>query len=285
MRFGFHVSISGSMIKAVERAEERKCETAQIFSRNPRGWSFNELPGEEVRAFRNELHRTGISPLIVHLPYLPNLAAGDTDLYERSVESLEEDLRRAEMLRAACVVMHPGRRGGLSIKEAFDKVIEGIDKALRTVNNGVKLLLENTAGQGSEMCHRFSDLAVIMGQFKRQNRLGVCLDTAHAFAAGYDLSQKRRVDEALDEFDKLIGLDRLHLIHLNDSRTPFNSRVDRHENIGKGFIGTDGFGAILRHPLLSYLPFIMETPWTGLKNDLRNMRAVRKILQEKGQNK
>jgi deoxyribonuclease-4 len=282
MRIGFHVSIAGGFARAVSRARERKCETVQIFTRNPRGWACKDLSGDETERFKNDLKLSGISPLVVHLPYLPNLAAGNSVLYERSVEYLQEDLKRARSLGAAYLVMHPGRKGVLQEREAFDRVIQGIDQAIRTSNSDVILLIENTAGQGSEICHKFSDLAKIVHQFERKNNLGFCLDTAHAFAAGYDLSHEKGVDETIKEFERLIGLDRLQLIHLNDSRTPFNSRVDRHEDIGKGFIGLQGFRAILNHPLLSHLPLIMETPWMGLRNDLRNMRVVRRLLEEKG---
>jgi deoxyribonuclease-4 len=282
MRIGFHVSISGNLIKVIERARERRCDTVQIFSRNPRGWRFKERPEEEVESFKKELRLSGISPLVVHLPYLPNLAAGNSELYEKSIESLREDLRRAGRLGAAYLVVHPGRRRELNKGEAFDKVIRGINQALNVVKNGVVLLVENTAGQGSEICSSFAELAVVVKQLEKKSRLGVCLDTAHAFAAGYEISEKRGVEKLIEEFDRLIGLQMLYLIHLNDSRTPCNSRVDRHENIGEGFIGLAGFKALIHHSCLSHLPFIMETPWKGLNNDLRNMKVVRKILQEKG---
>jgi deoxyribonuclease-4 len=282
MRIGFHISIAGKLAKVMERARERKCETMQIFSRNPRRWGFKELVRDEVEQFRKELRNSGISPLVVHLPYLPNLASENDELYKKSVESLQEDLKRAGLLGAAYLVFHPGRRGELSKEEAFHRVTEGIHQSLDTVNNGVVLLVENTAGQGSEICCTFSELAEIVKQSGEKHRLGVCFDTAHAYAAGYDISNKRGVEKVIREFERLIGLERLHLIHLNDSRTPFNSRVDRHENIGKGFIGLAGFSALLHHPSLSHRAAIMETPWKGLNNDLRNMRVVRRILQEKG---
>lgn len=283
MRIGFHVSITGSLMKIIERARERKCETVQIFSRNPRGWKFTERPKGEIDAFRKELHLSGISPLVVHLPYLPNLASGNLELYRKSITSLQVDLKRAGMFGADYLVAHPGRRGELSKEEAFDRVREGIHEALDTVDNGVILLVENTAGQGSEICHNFSELAEIVRHAGEDRRIGVCLDTAHAFAAGYDLSKKKGVEKMIGEFDRLIGLQRLHLIHLNDSRVPYNSRVDRHENIGKGFIGLTGFSALIHNRFLSHLPFIMETPWKGLNNDLRNMKVVRRIMREKGE--
>lgn len=286
MRVGFHISIAGSFTRVLERAQKRGCETVQIFTRSPRGWGFNEISGREAGSFQIELKNSGISPLVVHLPYLPNLAAKDSGLYQRSIESLQTDLERSGRLAAAYLVMHPGRKGELNNKEAFDKVIQGINQAVHTINNEVVLLLENTAGQGSEICYRFSDLAKIMKQFEGQNRLGICWDTAHAFAAGYDLSHERSVDESIEEIDHLIGLDRLKLIHLNDSLTPLGSRVDRHADIGKGFIGLQGFKAILHHPLVSHVPAIMETPGMDLKNDLKNMKVVKKLLKiKKGRKK
>lgn len=278
MRLGFHVSIEGGFLKAIKRAEERMCETIQIFSRNPRGWQIKELSQKEVKLFREELNNAHISPLIVHLPYLPNLASPDEILYQKSIESFQIELKRADLLGADYLVFHPGKRGGLSVKEGLKRVSEGLKQAFDKVQTKVKVLVENTSGQGSEVCWSFSEIAEVLKVSHDKNQLGVCLDTAHAFSAGYNLSNRRGVEEMLEEFDKFINLERLSLVHLNDSRVPCGSRIDRHEDIGKGYIGIQGFRVLVNHLFLSRLPFIMETPWKGLRNDLKNLKTVKRLL-------
>ena len=280
MRFGFHISIAGGFSKVVEKALKAKCETIQLFSRNPRGWGYKDLDCSEVEKFKAALRVSNISPCFVHLPYLPNLAAEKEDLYEKSIDTLCEDLRRAEVLGIPFLVVHIGSRVSLSEDEAVKKVIKGLKKALSKVPNQVQILLENTAGQGTELGSRFSQIQQIISSVNNKARIGICLDTAHAFQAGYDLSSRKGLDDALSEFDRSIGLHNLHLLHLNDSKTPLGSHSDRHWHIGKGCIGLEGFRNIVNHPQLIHLPGIMETPRQDFKDDLRNMKVMRSLIKK-----
>lgn len=278
MRFGFHVSIGSGFPKAVAKAVETNCDTIQIFSHNPRGWSGRDLDPAEADAFREAAGNNGINPVIVHMPYLPNLAAADADLYEKSVLLLVDDLKRACLLGASFLVTHIGHRGNASEEEGLRKVARALDRAFSSVHNSVMLLLENSAGQGSEIGCTFGHLKKIIHMTETKNRMGICLDTAHAFAAGYDIATKDGLEKTLSDFDQTIGIERLMLLHLNDSKTPCASRVDRHWHIGRGCIGIEGFRYIVNHPFLSAVPAIMETPKKTDSDDFKNMKTVRSLV-------
>ena len=280
MRFGFHISIAGGFSKVVERAEARGCETIQFFSRNPRGWKYGPLGEEDVGQFRSSIKSSALSPIFLHLPYLPNIASQKSKFYERSIDSIVTDLERAEQLGAHYLIIHIGHRGESSEDEAIEAVAQGIDQAFERVKNSVILLLENTAGQGSEIGYNFEQIKRIIGSVHDHKRMGVCLDTAHTFEAGYDLSNKDGIERTLESFDQTIGLKRLHLLHLNDSKTPLGSRKDRHWHIGEGYIGLEGFRYLVNHPLLKHLPGIMETPRNDTVEDLRNMKVIRSLVAE-----
>jgi deoxyribonuclease-4 len=189
------------------------------------------------------------------------------------------ELERAEQLKAQYVIIHIGHRMESSVDKAIDTVSQGINEALARVTNSVVVLLENTAGQGSEIGSTFEQIAAIMDRVEDQRRIGACLDTAHSFEAGYDLSNQDGIERTLESFDRLIGLKRLYLLHLNDSKTVLGSRRDRHWHIGKGRIGLEGFRSLINHPLLRHLPGIMETPRKDTVEDLRNMKVIRSLVQ------
>ncbi len=279
MRFGFHISIAGGFARVRERAEALGCESIQLFTRTPRGWSASELDEEDVEKFKKDIWESGIAPVFAHAPYLPNLAATDPTLKKRSGETIAEELRRCDKLGIEFLVIHVGKTMGTDETIAQRRVAENINRIFATVPNRVKLLLENTAGMGSEIGYRFEQIAEIIDQVEEQDRLGVTLDTAHSFAAGYDWRTREVIDQTLREFDRAIGFGKLYLIHLNDSKTKFGSRVDRHWHIGKGEIGINGFREIVNHPLIKHLPAIMETPRTGIKEDRMNMRTVRGLTK------
>ncbi|MEE8382631.1 MAG: deoxyribonuclease IV [Thermodesulfobacteriota bacterium] len=279
MHLGFHISIARGFSKVIEKAQQAKCETIQLFSRNPRGWKYNPLNPDEVKQFKIKLASSDISPCFLHLPYLPNLASAKSELYTKSINSLCEDLRRAETLSIPFLIVHVGNRVTLSEEEAIGKVVRGINESLQRISNQVIILLENTAGQGTELGSNFLHLKIILSGVENKKRIGICLDTAHAFQAGYDLSTRKGLDDTLSEFDRLIGIKNLHLLHLNDSKSPLASHSDRHWHIGKGHIGLEGFRNIVNHPLLNHLPGIMETPRKDLKDDLRNMKAMRSVIK------
>lgn len=279
MRFGFHISIAGGFSKVVGRAEALGCETIQFFSRNPRGWKYGPLDEEDVTLFRRDAETSGINPVVVHMPYLPNLAHSGGEHFARSVDSIIEDLRRCQKLGAKYLVTHVGKRMESSEEEGIRSVVKALNKAFKEVRNEVLVLLENTAGQGTEIGYTFDHLRQIVSNVRQPERLGVCFDTAHGFEAGYDVATKRGLNKALEEFDEKIGLDRLHVLHLNDSKSPYKSRVDRHWHIGQGEIGKEGFRLIVNHPKLKDLPGIMETPKKEEDDDRRNMETVRSLVK------
>jgi deoxyribonuclease-4 len=279
MRFGFHISIAGGFTKVVERAKARDCQTIQFFSRNPRGWKYSSLDKKEVEEFRSSIKPTDLSPVFLHMPYLPNIASLKSKFYNRSIDSIAEDLKRADQLGAQYLIIHIGHRLESSEDEAIEAVSQGINQAFEKVQNSIILLMENTAGQGTEIGYKFEQIKKIIDQVMQKERMGVCLDTAHSFEAGYDLSNKEGLDRTLEKFDQTIGLKRLRLLHLNDSKTPLGSRKDRHWHIGEGYIGIEGFRNLVNHPLLRHLPGIMETPRKDTVEDLKNMKVIRSLVE------
>ena len=280
MRFGFHISIAGGFSKIVERALVRSCETIQFFSRNPRGWKYSPLNKREVEQFRLSIRSSTLFPVFLHMPYLPNIASPKSKFYNRSIRSIATDLQRAEHLGAQYLIIHIGHRMESPEDQAIEAVSQGIDQAFERVKNEVILLLENTAGQGTEIGSSFDQIKKIIEGVHDHQRMGVCLDTAHTFEAGNDLSSKDGINRTLEKFDETIGLKRLHLLHLNDSKTPLGSRKDRHWHIGKGYIGLEGFRNLVNHPLLNHLPGIMETPRKDTVEDLKNMKVIRSLVEQ-----
>jgi len=214
------------------------------------------------------------------MPYLPNIASFKSKFYKRSIRSIATDLHRAELLGAQYLIVHIGHRMESPEDQAIEAVFQGIDQAFERVKNEVILLLENTAGQGTEIGSSFDQIKKIIEGVHEHERMGVCLDTAHTFEAGYDLSNKDGIDRTLEKFDQTIRLKRLHLLHLNDSKTPLGSRKDRHWHIGKGYIGLEGFRNLVNHPLLNHLPGIMETPRKDTVEDLKNMKVIRSLVEQ-----
>jgi len=279
MRFGFHISISGGFLRVVEKAQIRGCETIQFFSRNPRGWKYDSLDQEEAERFRQSIQSSNLSPLFLHLPYLPNIASKNSKFYNRSIDSIVIDLERAELLGATYLIIHIGHRMESSEDEAIESVAWAINQVFDRMKNSIVLLLENTAGQGTEIGYELNQIAKIIERVGERDRIGICFDTAHAFEAGYDLSNRDGIESTLESFDRMIGLKKLHLLHLNDSKTPLGSKKDRHWHIGEGYIGLEGFRYLINHPLLNHLPGIMETPRKDTVEDLKNMKVMRSLVQ------
>ncbi|MEQ8214990.1 MAG: deoxyribonuclease IV [Smithellaceae bacterium] len=280
-RLGFHISISEGFVAAAEKARRLGCRTMQIFTRNPRGWAPpRAIDPDEAAIFRSTLADYGIDPLVVHMPYLPNLASPDDTLYERSVAMLRDELERAGQLGAEFLVLHVGHRGSFSEEEAFSRVAAAINRVGGNTAGKPLLLLENTAGQGTEVGSRFPHLARIMDMIENQDRIGICFDTAHAWGAGYDLATAAGIADTLAEFEVYLGWERLRLIHLNDAKATCGAGVDRHDHIGQGLIGRKSFRLLLNHPRLSTLPFIMETPKKSEEDDRKNLRVVKRLLRK-----
>ncbi len=280
MRFGFHISIAGGFSRVAERARVRGCDTIQLFSRNPRGWRYESLDEADVEEFRKSVESSGLYPIFLHLPYLPNIASSRSKFYKRSIDSIAIDLQRAEQLGVGYLIIHIGHRMESSEAEAIEAVSQAINQAFLKVKNSVILLAEMTAGQGTEIGYSFEQVREIMNGVEETERIGVCLVTAHVFEAGYDLSRRDGIEQTLESFDKTIGLNRLHVLHLNDSKTSLGSRKDRHWHIGEGYIGLEGFRYLINHPLLRHLPGIMETPRDDTVEDLKNMKTIRSLVEE-----
>ncbi len=288
IRLGVHVSIAGGIHKAVERAKSLGCTTMQIFSHNPRGWAIKELDENDVKLFRRLREEADINPLYVHTAYLINLCTPDKELYRKSKETFLSEIERADVLGADYLITHLGSIGHESgsrsreeegIRRVVDALMD-ISKRCRKFSRyaEVKILLENTAGEKGEIGYSFEQLSEILENTKGGIVGGLCLDTCHAFSAGYNLSGRGRTEEVLKELDKIVDLGNLRVIHLNDSKRPCASRIDRHEDIGKGFIGIKGFRALLNYPGLKDIPFILETPKKADKDDIRNLKVVRGFL-------
>jgi deoxyribonuclease-4 len=277
VRVGCHVSIAGSVDRAVDRALERGCDTFQIFSSNPRGWKSRELKPEEIAAFTTKVRDAGLDPAVAHMPYLPNLATPKADVYRRSVETLARELCRCERLSIPYLVTHLGSHLGEGREGGIERFIEGMDVALEEARGTTVLLLENTAGTANSIGGTFEDIAEILEGSAHGDRLGICFDTCHAFAAGYDLASEAGLEDTIEALDTHLGRERVKLIHLNDAKGECGSRLDRHEHIGLGAIGEEGFRRILHHPLFSALPLICETPVDDRRDDADNIKKVRDL--------
>jgi len=276
--FGFHVSIAGGIDRAVDRAKAMGCDVFQIFSRNPRGWRSKPLSPEEAERFRSRLSESGLNLAVDHMPYLPNLASPKEDVYKKSIDALAEELLRCHELSIPYLVTHLGSHLGAGLEQGSMRIVDAVEKAFFMADNEVVLLLENTAGTRNSMGGHFEGLAAIIDSLgQKSRRVGVCLDTCHLFAAGYELRAPEGLRVTLDSFESTIGLERLKLVHLNDCRGDLGSKLDRHEHIGLGKIGEKGFRAILGHPFIRQLPMIMETPVDHRRDDLGNLRAARKM--------
>lgn len=279
MRLGCHVGISGGLPKAVDRAVERGCETIQIFVSNPRGWRNSDILPRDISLFRGRCEEEGIAPVFVHTIYLINLAAGEGEVRDKSVRALEMNLEAAAQLGAAAVVTHLGSHGGAGEEAGTGRVIEALEAVLARTAGGASILMETTAGAGRSVGHSFVQLGRILSAFRGEERLGVCFDTCHAFAAGYELRTQRGLEETLAELDREVGLERLGLVHANDSKGERGSRVDRHEHVGEGRIGMEAFRRMLGHPALRGLPWILETPLMTAEADRENLERLRSLAR------
>lgn len=276
MRVGFHISIHGSVDLAVDRAAELGCNTFQIFTRNPRQWYASKLSSEIAKAFSDKVQMHQMEPVFAHMPYLPNLASPRDEVYEKSVATIVAELKRCQQLNIPYLVTHLGSHLGAGIQTGYHRLVDGINQALKSTGGEVRLLLENTAGTRNSMGSTLEDIQHIIERLSSPERVGVCFDTSHAFAAGYDLRSEETVETTVCKIDEIIGFEKLKLVHLNDSRGGFNSGIDRHEHIGMGMIGEEGFRCILASRL-GNLPMIMETPKDARRNDVDNLNKVREL--------
>jgi deoxyribonuclease-4 len=278
-RIGFHAPIAGGLHQALLKAHTLGCDTVQIFTRNPRGWQARPLLPEEVEKFKTVRAETGISPVVIHANYLINLAAADATIREKSVASFREEVERGLTLGADYLVVHPGSARGACEEDGVRTCAESLSAACAGLDLGdFRILLENTAGQGECIGHRFEHLREIRERCPELD-LGVCLDTAHAFTAGYDLRDEDGLDAALQSLDRNVGAKNICAVHFNDSRAAYNSRVDRHWHIGLGHIGREALARVARSPLLAGAAFLLETPQDEHGDDARNLAVLRSFVE------
>ena len=320
-KIGFHVSISGGISNSVDNALKIGCNAFQIFSRSPRGWAAKHLQEEDVKNFRKRLNDSKInrSSVFIHMPYLPNLLSPNNRLHKKSTNILAEEVSRSAALGIPFIVLHLGSHGGegsntgiSQLVKACNFAVENYYKLLPTAvtsasknkkkgsnnwsskdineNEYVTIILENSAGEKNSIGSKFDELGLIVDKLldsssSKRKSFGICLDTCHAFAAGYDLRTEDAINETLDKFKSEVGLKNLKVIHLNDSKDKLNSNRDRHEHIGLGKIGKEGFRELLKHKAVKRLPIIMETPVDKRRNDSDNLKVVLDLLNnnnEKG---
>jgi deoxyribonuclease IV len=277
---GAHMSIGGGPHLAIERACSIDCTAMQIFVKNNMQWFARPLTPAEITAFLKHTQRKQLAAVFAHANYLINLAATNPQFHFNSMRALGEELIRADQLRLPFLVVHPGAHLGAGEEGGLNTIVASIDQVLAAIPKvKTKIALETTAGQGSCLGCTFEQIEYILANVREQERLCVCLDTAHVFAAGYDIGCAAGVQKVFDEFDRIIGLKQLSAIHLNDSKTARGSRVDRHEHIGKGQIGLEAFRFIMRNPQLRKIPKVLETPkGKDLKEDVENLRVLRGLV-------
>ena len=278
---GAHVSISGGVSKAVERAEKLGFTAMQIFTKNNNRWFSKPINETEAERFKLLLKNSQIKFVVSHSSYLINLCAKNPETLKKSRASLIDELNRCEILDIPYLNFHPGAHGGQGEKEGIKIIAESINFAhSETKNFQVKSMLELTAGQGTNLGYRFEHIAEIIDLVEDKNRMAVCIDTAHIFAAGYDIRTPEAYEKTMSEFDKIIGFDKLKLLHMNDSKKELGSRRDRHEHIGKGFIGLEGFANIMNDKRIGNIPKILETPkGKEQTEDIENLKTLKSLIK------
>ncbi len=276
---GAHESVAGGLHLAFTRIDQVGGESLQIFTRNQRQWHPADLKQEEIAAFKEAREKHGSMIVASHGSYLINLASGKKELFEKSVAAFSGELQRCEQLGIPYVVLHPGSHGGDGVEAGLQRFIKGLDRSVAASGFGVRVLLETTAGQGTGLGSSFEELAHILNNSQYPELLGVCVDTCHIFAAGYELRSVEGYKETMAALDKIIGIDNVLFFHLNDSKKELGSRVDRHEHIGQGCIGPAGFRNLLNDSRFASLPMTLETPkGKDLAEDRENLRVLRTFL-------
>ncbi|NDD59339.1 MAG: deoxyribonuclease IV [Chlamydiae bacterium] len=279
MLLGAHMSIEGGAHEALIRSVTIGCTTLQIFTKSNRQWTAKSLTQEEAELFKKTQKEVGITSVIAHASYLINIASGKADIHTKSINALTKELDRCKLLGIPYLVLHPGSRLNTPLEEALERVALGIDTALRNSQSDTMVLLETMAGQGTTVGSTFNELGTILKKISHKSQVGVCLDTCHVFAAGYDFTTKATYEKLWEDFDKEIGLENLKAIHINDSKKALGSHVDRHADIGTGEIGLEGFRLLMNDKRFSLVPKILETPKAQLLDDKRNMEKLLSLVE------
>jgi deoxyribonuclease-4 len=284
---GAHMSIAGGLYQALERGRAVGCGAVQIFLKNQRQWAARPLAPDDVRMFRAVRRRSGVRHLFAHASYLVNLASPSPAAWAQAVDAFIDELERAEALGLSCVVIHPGSHMGAGLERGLAQVTAALDEAVRrTSGYRVKIALENTAGGGHSVGRTFGELAALIAGAARPERLGVCVDTCHLFAAGYDIRAEAGYRRAMAECDQTVGIGRVLAFHLNDAKAPLGSGLDRHEHIGRGLLGLAPFRRLLNDPRFARVPKVLETPKEPEPTaDLRNLATLRRLRHGRGRHR
>lgn len=277
MRFGVHIRIAQGLLKALDCAHDLGCETIQLFSGNPNGWAKTNLDPDIATRFRARTAELDIHPIILHTPYLLNLASPSDDTWHKSIGALSDAVTRAVELNASYIVTHIGSHKGEGYEQGVRRICEAVGRALETADGPV-IALELGSGAGYSIGSRFEQIADIFECLPKTDRVGICVDTAHLWGAGYDISTAEGVDATLGQLNRLVGAEKLKVVHLNDTLKDLGSHADRHYHIGQGQIGVAGFEAILKHPITRDLPGIIETPGEKMECDRENLGVLRRLM-------
>ncbi len=287
MLLGAHMSIAGGVYNAPLHGEKATCDVVQIFTKNNNQWRAKTLSDGEVERFFEEQKKTGVKVVCAHDSYLINLASPDETIFDKSFEAFKIELERCEVLKVPNLVMHPGSHVGSGEEAGINRIAGAFNRIFEQLpDNKTTVCLETTAGQGTNLGYTFEQLAAIIERVEDKNRMGVCLDTCHVFAAGYPMQEEKDFKAMVRDFNKIIGLKRLQVVHMNDSKKPLGSKVDRHEHIGKGELGLEPFRHLLNDRRFNRVPKILETPkGPDLKEDIENLRVLRSLIEEKKEEK
>jgi deoxyribonuclease IV len=286
-KIGFHVSMSGSISNSIKNAENIGCTAFQIFTRNPRSWKAKSLEVEEIEKYKRKINESYIDKkdVVVHMPYLPNLAAPQNDFYFKSREVLAEEIVRCVMLDISYLILHLGSHLGSGVDNGIIQIVNACHFAIDNFNSSYRrhlplnILLENSAGHKNSIGNKFEEISSLIEKLGNK-KFGVCFDTCHAFASGYDLRTSEKVIETIKNFNDTISITNLQVLHLNDSKGKINENKDRHEHIGLGSIGKAGFKEILNNKYFENIPIIMETPVDKIRGDKENMATVLELLED-----
>ena len=278
VQIGAHVSISGSIANAITNASERECSAFQVFTSNPRGWHAKDLTDDNITNYKNNLSQSNIDRFatVAHMPYLPNLSSPEITVYEKSIHTMIREVERCHKLGIPYLVTHLGSHKGTGEDKGIQRLVGALTEVAK-INKDVTILLENTAGQKNSVGSDFTQLAEIFFGLKPASRFGICIDTCHAFAAGYDLRNEKNVKDVFEKFDSEIGLKHIKIIHLNDSKGELGCHLDRHEHIGLGNIGEAGLSQVVKLANKNKIPIILETPIDERRTDFENIGKAKDL--------
>lgn len=283
---GFHVSITGSISNSIKNAESIGCTAFQIFTRNPRGWRAKSLEMNDVKEFKSKINDSYIdkNDVVVHIPYLPNFAAPDGESYNKSKDVLAEEIIRCSELDIPFLILHLGSHLGFGEKNGINQIVNACNFAIDNFHSShrrhlrLNILIENSSGQKNSIGSKFEEIRDILDVLN-DRKFGVCFDTCHAFASGYDLRTAEKVIDTMNSFNDIINIKNLKVLHLNDSKGKINEKKDRHQHIGLGSIGKEGLMEVLKNKHVQNIPIIMETPNDGIQGDKENMKVISKFIE------